>query len=269
MKLINSEGRVYRILNSKNNVIAAWTRAIKPIEITMGDETVKVYGDPLRSNYIYFLYKGIARCVWAKDRGEFAFLEERKLELLAGNQTNASRLIPSSQLRPLPEESASVIAPVVSVTANSFNDLADVFKAQVAHDNKTFGIESIYLPNPRLTPDDPNYCLVAMEPSLAGMTASAFRDWVNRGYLNFVYYETDLILHYCAYNYLCDKHFKYHVTDISKGAMNTRLAVQHRNRRYAKLALPSKKRNGVTGASETNSCRKDSRRLSEKVRSPD
>lgn len=110
-------------------------------------------------------------------------------------------------------------------------NLTRSFKAQVDSDNQLFGIQSIYLPNPLFT-TAPKYCLVAMEPSLGGMKPDLFKNWVNRGFLNFLLSEGDFILHYCAYTFLCNNSFDYQITDISKGAMNTELANRQRNERY-------------------------------------
>src|SRR5947209_697167 len=105
----------------------------------------------------------------------------------------------------------------------SIDDLNALFKAQVDRDNQQFGIESVYLPNPIFT-KTPKYCLVAMEPSLGGMTVEAFRARVEQGFKNFLYYECDFILHYCAHNYLCRETYNYLITDISKGAMRVAVA---------------------------------------------
>ncbi len=102
---------------------------------------------------------------------------------------------------------------------------------RVNQDNSQFGICSIYLPNPVFT-DTPEYCLIAMEPSLGGMSPEMFHEWVNRGFLNFLYSEGDFILHYCAYTFLCNGSFGYHITDISKGAMKTEVANSQRTKRY-------------------------------------
>lgn len=98
-------------------------------------------------------------------------------------------------------------------------------------DNNDFGITSFYLPNPLIT-DTPKWCLIAMEPSLGGMSPEEFQSQVNRGFLNFLWSEGDFILHYCAFTYLCREAFDYHITDISKGAMNTAVANSQRTERY-------------------------------------
>lgn len=102
---------------------------------------------------------------------------------------------------------------------------------RVAQDNKDFCITSFYLPNPFFTVA-PEWCLAAMEPSLGGMTPEVFQSQLNRGFLNFLWSEGDFILHYCAFTFLCREAFNYHITDISKGAMNTKVANSRRSERY-------------------------------------
>jgi hypothetical protein len=102
---------------------------------------------------------------------------------------------------------------------------------RVNQDNSDFGINSFYLPNPIFT-HAPEWCLVAMEPSLGGMSPEDFQNQVNRGFLNFLWSEGDFILHYCAFAFLCKEAFRYHITDISKGAMNTAVANSQRVERY-------------------------------------
>jgi hypothetical protein len=102
---------------------------------------------------------------------------------------------------------------------------------RVRQDNSAFGIDSFYLPNPLIT-EKPEWCLIAMEPSLGGMSAEDFQRQLNRGFLNFLWSDGDFILHYCAFTFLCSEVFGYHITDISKGAMNTMAANSQRADRY-------------------------------------
>lgn len=110
--------------------------------------------------------------------------------------------------------------------------LDNLFRERVNEDNAQFNLDSIFIPNFVHTLK-PKYCLVAMEPSLAGKTPEEFQGWINRGFHNFIYSEGDFILQYCAYKYLCNESFDYHITDISKGAMNTKIAGRQRNIRYS------------------------------------
>lgn len=115
---------------------------------------------------------------------------------------------------------------------NSQFDLHNLFSDQVNKDNLQFKINSIHLPNPIYTLS-PKYCLVAMEPLLSGKTPELFQSWINKSFKNFLYSHGDFILHYCAYTFLCHESFDYHITDISKGAMNTTLANKQRKDRYS------------------------------------
>lgn len=121
---------------------------------------------------------------------------------------------------------------MIESISTSLNALHKQFEEQVVSDNKKFQIQSIYLPNPTFT-INPRTCLVAMEPSLGRMSSEEFQVWVNRGFKNFLLSEGDFILHYCAFHFLCNNSFDYQITDISKGAMTTKLANQQRKDRYS------------------------------------
>ncbi len=110
-------------------------------------------------------------------------------------------------------------------------ELDKLCRAQVRKDNEILGISSAYLPNVILTPS-PNWCLVSPEPSMGNVTIEQFENSVKNGFRNFLKYEGDLLLHYCAYKFLCDGNFGYHITDISKGAMKVRMADHEREARY-------------------------------------
>jgi hypothetical protein len=114
----------------------------------------------------------------------------------------------------------------------AFVEFQRLCEDRVRQDNFNFGINSIYVPNPVLT-ETPEWCLIAMEPSLSGMLPEFFQRRIDNGFLNFLWSEGDFILHYCAYTFLCKGRFKYHFTDISKGAMNTGIANSKRRERYA------------------------------------
>jgi len=110
-----------------------------------------------------------------------------------------------------------------------------------------------------LTPD---FCLIAMEPSVKTGLEDARRD-IQQGYRNFPHSEEDFILHYCAYSYFCDNDFRYYITDISKGAMTTNDARRFRQDRYRNrlpllqhelrlLGNPSTIANGISRTYYTN-----------------
>jgi hypothetical protein len=119
----------------------------------------------------------------------------------------------------------------VQSSIQSLNDFHKLCEERTLADNSQFGINSIYLPNPIFTLK-PKYCLVAMEPSLGGMSVEIFQSLINQGFKNFLYSAGDFILHYCAYNFLCNCSFDYQISDLSKGAMKTSIATSERNRRY-------------------------------------
>jgi hypothetical protein len=65
------------------------------------------------------------------------------------------------------------------------------------------------------------YVLIGMEPSLGWWARSAdeARSKVERGFRNFLFSIEDFILHFCIQHYLCGPGERYHLTDLSKGAM--------------------------------------------------
>ena len=91
----------------------------------------------------------------------------------------------------------------------------------------------IYLPN--VKPVRPvHYVLICMEPSLGHWARSPkhARMRVEAGFKNFLSSLEDFILHFCARHYLCGPGQRYHVTDISKGAMLVDRAGVARSERY-------------------------------------
>jgi hypothetical protein len=87
----------------------------------------------------------------------------------------------------------------------------------------------VFLPNPEPEPRV-KYVLICMEPSLGGWASSKedARAKVAAGFLCFF----DFILHFCVRRYLCAPGERYHITDLSKGAMLTKHANEDRFRRY-------------------------------------
>ena len=79
---------------------------------------------------------------------------------------------------------------------------------------------NIFLPNPE--PEGPvQYVLICMEPSLGRWARSTdqARSKVEAGFRNFLSSIEDFILHLCVRRYLCAPEQRYHITDVSKGAM--------------------------------------------------
>jgi len=82
MKVINVKSqRTYTITRAKYQAVADWCQAVKPVSIKIGGVTIKAYGLPTKSNYIYMMWNGWAHCVWCKDPKEFDFLKEKSLKV--------------------------------------------------------------------------------------------------------------------------------------------------------------------------------------------
>ena len=91
----------------------------------------------------------------------------------------------------------------------------------------------VFLPNPEpLRPVE--YIFVCMEPSLGRWARSAneARAKVEAGFRNFLSSIEDFILHFCIQQYLCEPTQRYHITDLSKGAMLVARAGVARTQRY-------------------------------------
>lgn len=79
-----------------------------------------------------------------------------------------------------------------------------------------------------------DYVFICMEPSLGrwARTVGEARDKVADGFRNFTSSIEDFILHFCIQNYLCKPTQRYHITDLSKGAMLVQHAGDMRIQRY-------------------------------------
>lgn len=91
----------------------------------------------------------------------------------------------------------------------------------------------VFLPNPEpLGPVE--YVFVCMEPSLGRWARSADEatSKVEAGFQNFLSSIEDFILHFCIQQYLCKPPQRYHITDLSKGAMLVERAGVARTQRY-------------------------------------
>ena len=91
----------------------------------------------------------------------------------------------------------------------------------------------VFLPNVR-PPGPVEYVFIGMEPSLGrwASTAEEARETVRAGFRNFVFSIEDFILHFCIRKYLCESGERYHITDLSKGAMLVERAGIARTHRY-------------------------------------
>lgn len=91
----------------------------------------------------------------------------------------------------------------------------------------------VFLPNPE--PSGPaEYVLICMEPSLGrwARTPEQAKARVESGFRNFLSSIEDFIVHFCARRYLCEPEQRYHITDLSKGAMLVNRAGCARTQRY-------------------------------------
>ena len=110
---------------------------------------------------------------------------------------------------------------------SAYDELRQRMKALVEADG------DVYLPNP--DPEAPvQYVLICMEPSLGRWARSPdhARSRVEAGFRNFLFSIEDFILHFCARRYLCGPGQRYHITDLSKGAMLVDRAGIARDQRY-------------------------------------
>ncbi len=93
----------------------------------------------------------------------------------------------------------------------------------------------VFLPNPEPL-GRAQYVLICMEPSLGRWARSAdhAKSRVKEGFRNFLSSTEAMILHFCARHYLCKPGERYHITDLSKGAMLVDRAGSSRDERYDK-----------------------------------
>jgi hypothetical protein len=91
----------------------------------------------------------------------------------------------------------------------------------------------VFLPN--VEPEGrADYVLIAMEPSLGRWAPSEneARKKVEDGFRNFLPSDEVTILHFCIRRYLCGPGERYHITDLSKGAMLGGNARRGRSKRW-------------------------------------
>lgn len=91
----------------------------------------------------------------------------------------------------------------------------------------------VFLPNPE-PQGSVEYVLICMEPSLGrwARNADEATSRVEAGFRNFIFSIEDFILHFCVRRYLCGAEQRYHITDLSKGAMLVEHARIARGERY-------------------------------------
>ncbi len=95
------------------------------------------------------------------------------------------------------------------------------------------GEGDVFLPNPEPS-GRVEYVFICMEPSLGRTRPADARAKVEAGARNFVFSLEDFILHFCIRRYLCRSAERYHITDVSKGAMLVARAGVARADRYAR-----------------------------------
>jgi len=119
-------------------------------------------------------------------------------------------------------------------------------ESQVKQDNNMGLINSVFLRNPEICPN-PQYCLIAMEPLDSDL--NELKRKIGLGYRNFVEGYKELLLLYCAYNYLGNKEeFNFYITDLSKGSMTGAHAdAEKREDRYARWQGIFKKEMNLLG----------------------
>lgn len=108
----------------------------------------------------------------------------------------------------------------------------------------------VFLQNPE--PECPvQYVLVCMEPSLGRWASGAVQanSRVQSGFRNFLPSDEVALLHFCIRHYLCRAAERYHITDLSKGAMLVEHAGYERAKRYEKMVSVAAGRNRPRGGS--------------------
>jgi hypothetical protein len=90
----------------------------------------------------------------------------------------------------------------------------------------------VFLPNPE--PEGPvDYVFICMEPSRSWAgSAEEAEAKVKEGFRNFLVSIDVQMLHFCIRSYLCGPEERYHITDLSKGAMLVDRAGRARVERY-------------------------------------
>lgn len=91
--------------------------------------------------------------------------------------------------------------------------------------------DNVYVQNPRPN-GQAQYVFICMEPSLGGSSPEELQARIDAGGRNFLNSVEDFLLHFAARRYLCDSGERYHITDVSKGAMTVNQANVSRRKRY-------------------------------------
>ena len=108
----------------------------------------------------------------------------------------------------------------------TWGEFVEACEKRVDLDNEQLGIESEYVPQAKIC-SKPDFCLVAMEPGKI-RNKKNWKWQKEKGYKAFNNWHVN----YCAYHYLCGGKFKYHITDLAKGAMPIKIARKTQTERY-------------------------------------
>lgn len=109
----------------------------------------------------------------------------------------------------------------------------------------------VFVPSPE-PEGSVQYVFICMEPSLEGRSAEELQARIEAGARNFLNSVEDFILHFCAHRYLCDSGERYHVTDVSKGAMPVSSAGANRRERYDRWYSLLREEIDLVGASDAH-----------------
>jgi hypothetical protein len=109
----------------------------------------------------------------------------------------------------------------------------------------------VFVPSPE-PEGSVQYVFICMEPSLGGRSAEELQARIEAGARNFLNSVEDFILHFCAHRYLCDSGERYHVTDVSKGAMQVSSAGANRRERYDRWYSLLREEIDLVGASDAH-----------------
>jgi len=101
---------------------------------------------------------------------------------------------------------------ILNSKQNQIDNLINSVKA------KLIEVNGSYLEIPILTLN-PHYIFIAMEPSTGSKSSEQENEKSKNEKMNFINSKYDLILHYCAYKYLCKNNFDYYITDIAKAPL--------------------------------------------------
>ena len=92
---------------------------------------------------------------------------------------------------------------------------------------------NVYVRNPKPS-GSVQYVFICMEPSLGSSSPEELQVRIDAGARNFLNSVEDFLLHFAARRYLCDSGERYHITDVSKGAMTVSRAGTNRHQRYGR-----------------------------------